>query len=95
MMKTHTRRAVLGFAGGTVAIAAMGGLDALFIDVAEAMPIASDPGKLGTETGKSPPPVTEAQWGPPPRARRRPVRRRRRWVCRWHRGRRVCGWRWF
>ncbi|MCI4678032.1 hypothetical protein K9U39_17290 [Rhodoblastus acidophilus] len=22
-------------------------------------------------------------------------RRRRRWVCRWHRGRRVCGWRWY
>jgi hypothetical protein len=21
-------------------------------------------------------------------------RRRRRWVCWWHRGRRVCGWRW-
>jgi hypothetical protein len=21
-------------------------------------------------------------------------RRRRRWVCRWRRGRRVCGWRW-
>jgi len=25
----------------------------------------------------------------------RPARpRRRRWVCWWHRGRRVCGWRW-
>ena len=24
---------------------------------------------------------------------RRPPRRRR-WVCWWHRGRRVCGWRW-
>ncbi len=23
-----------------------------------------------------------------------PRRRRRRWVCWWHRGRRVCGWRW-
>lgn len=22
-------------------------------------------------------------------------RRRRRWACWWHRGRRVCGWRWF
>jgi hypothetical protein len=22
-------------------------------------------------------------------------RRRRRWVCWWRRGRRVCGWRWF
>jgi hypothetical protein len=25
----------------------------------------------------------------------RPARpRRRRWVCWWHRGRRICGWRW-
>ena len=32
----------------------------------------------------------EAQWrGPPPRGRRR-----RRWVCWWRRGRRVCEWRW-
>ncbi len=23
------------------------------------------------------------------------VHRRRRWVCWWHRGRRICGWRWF
>ncbi len=23
-----------------------------------------------------------------------PRRRRRRWVCWWHRGRRICGWRW-
>jgi len=28
-----------------------------------------------------------------PRHRHRP--RRRRWVCWWNRGRRVCGWRWF
>ena len=25
---------------------------------------------------------------------RSPRRRRRRWVCWWRRGRRVCGWRW-
>jgi hypothetical protein len=32
---------------------------------------------------------------PPPRPVPRPRHRRhRRWVCRWHRGRRVCGWRW-
>ncbi|MBK3666094.1 hypothetical protein JJE66_33345 [Bradyrhizobium diazoefficiens] len=31
----------------------------------------------------------------PPHRPRPPVhRRRRRWVCWWHRGRRHCGWRW-
>jgi hypothetical protein len=94
-MNTHTRRAFLGFARGAVATAAIGALGARFIEVAEAMPIAPDSGKLGTEIGKSSPLVTQAQWGPPPRGRRRPpVRRRRRWVCWWRRGRRVCGWRW-
>jgi len=29
----------------------------------------------------------------PPRRRRYYRRRHRRWVCWWHRGRRVCGWR--
>lgn len=30
----------------------------------------------------------------PGRHHRRHRRRHRRWVCWWHRGRRVCGWRW-
>lgn len=43
--------------------------------------------------------IEETQWGaplprrpPPPRHRHRP--RHRVWRCWWHRGRRVCGWRW-
>ena len=86
-MNAHTRRAFLGFAGVAVTAAAIGASGACFIEVAEAMPIAPDPGKLGTETAKSPPLVTPVQWGPG-------WRRRRRWVCWWHRGRRRCGWRW-
>jgi hypothetical protein len=45
-------------------------------------------------------PVEEAQWVDPAhrrydrRWRRRNRRRARRWVCWWHRGRRVCDWRW-
>jgi len=47
----------------------------------EAAPLATDK-RLPTRTDNH---VTEAQWGRP---------RRRRWVCWWSRGRRVCGWRW-
>lgn len=86
IMNAHTRRAFFGFAGVAVAAAAIGASGARFIEVAEAMPIAPDPGKRGMDVEKSSPLVTQAQWGPP--------RRRRRWVCWWHRGRRRCGWRW-
>jgi hypothetical protein len=46
--------------------------------------------------------VEKTQMGPPPRPHPRPPHRpphhsprhrHRRWVCWWHRGRRVCGWR--
>jgi hypothetical protein len=49
--------------------------------------------------------VEKVQLGPPPRPHPRPPHRpphrphpmprprHRRWVCRWHRGRRICGWR--
>jgi len=99
-MTTHTRRAVLGFAGGAVATASMGALGAGFIEIADAMPIAPDPGKIGTEIGTSSPLVTQVQSGPrppgsgrppatgggrrPPPRRRPPPVRRRR---RW-----VCWW---
>jgi hypothetical protein len=86
-MSSHTRRAFLSLAGGAIATAAIGALGAHFIDIAEAVPIAPDTGKLGAEIGTSSSLVTQVQWG-----WRRP--RRRRWVCWWHRGRRRCGWRW-
>ena len=45
----------------------------------EAVPIALEKSPAGLPDEL----VEQAQWG-----------RRRRWVCTWHRGRRVCGWRW-
>jgi hypothetical protein len=88
-MSAPTRRDFLGLARGTVAVAAVGALGAGFIGAAEAMPVAPDLGHV--EQGSHP--VTEAQWGQPPRPGWR-GRRRPRWVCWWHRGRRRCGWRW-
>lgn len=38
------------------------------------------------------PPIARPPRRPVARPRRRPIHRRR-WVCWWHRGRRVCGWR--
>ena|SRR5215207_9898516 len=75
----------------------------LLPDVAEAIPLAmqKDPGKDAGEfkletqgPGTRPPgrPPTRPS-RPPPHWHRR-HRRRRRWVCWWHRGRRRCGWRW-
>ena len=40
--------------------------------------------------------IEDVQWRPPPRhwhGNNWRGRRGRRWVCWWHRGRRVCGWR--
>ena len=85
-MTEHTRRAFIGrLAQGAAAAAAAGTLIGPLFEVAEAMPIA--PYRNGAI--KPPDPITQAQVvvvGP--------RRRRRRWVCWWHRGRRVCGWRW-
>jgi len=64
----------------------------LLPSVAEAAPIALEKG-LAAKTDR---PVEQVQWGPPPRPGWGPPHRRgrrRRWVCWWHRGRRVCGWR--
>jgi hypothetical protein len=78
-MNAPSRRTFLGLAQNAVAAAAVGAIGVRFIEAAEAMPVAPDLGQART------PPdfVTQVQW-----------RRRRRWVCWWHRGRRRCGWRW-
>jgi hypothetical protein len=97
-MDTPTRRAFLGFAQNAVAAAAVGAIAVHFIEAAEAMPIAHDLGQAGKPSDL----LTQAQWGPAPGwgpgpgpGWGRPTpRRRRRWVCWWHRGRRHCGWRW-
>lgn len=78
-MNAPTRRTFLGLAQNAVAAAAVGAIGVRFIEAAEAMPVDPDLGQAGTP----PDLVTQVQW-----------RRRRRWVCRWRRGRRVCGWRW-
>jgi hypothetical protein len=77
-MNAPTRRAFLGLARNALAAAAVGTIGVRFIEAAEAMP-AADLGQAVTP----PDLVTQVQW-----------RRRRRWVCWWHRGRRRCGWRW-
>lgn len=91
-MTAPTRRDFLGLAQSAIAAAAVGAIAVRFIDGAKAMPVAPDP----RDAGKRSDLVTEAQWGPPPRPGWGPPprRRRRRWVCWWHRGRRHCGWRW-
>ncbi|MCK1392479.1 twin-arginine translocation signal domain-containing protein [Bradyrhizobium sp. 1] len=90
-MSATTRRDFLGFAQKAVAAAAVSAIAVHFVEGAEAMPVASNPGPAD----KRPDFVTEAQWGPGWGPGPRRGRRRRRWVCWWHRGRRVCGWRWF
>ncbi|OAE97687.1 hypothetical protein AYJ54_34720 [Bradyrhizobium centrolobii] len=102
-MHAPSRRAFLGLATNAIAVAAIGAAGTRLIGVAEAMPV--DPG-LG-QAGESSAAVMPAQWGPPPGPGwgappprpgwgppPPPRRRRRRWVCWWHRGRRQCGWRW-
>lgn len=83
-MNTPTRRTFLGLAQNAVATAAVGAIGVRFIEAAEAMPVARDLGQDLAQAHTSPDLVTQVQW-----------RRRRRWVCWWHRGRRRCGWRWF
>jgi hypothetical protein len=82
-METINRRAMMR---GLLCIAAAGAGAALSSSSADAMPI--DTGLANAPDGL----IEQAQWGrPPPRHWHGP--RRRRWVCWWHRGRRVCGWR--
>ena len=80
-MATPSRRAFLALAQKAIVAGAVGGIAICATKDAEAMPIAPIP--LGH--GDSSDLVTQVQW------RRRP---RRRWVCWWRRGRRICGWRW-
>jgi hypothetical protein len=65
---------------GVTAIAAAG--VSLVPKAAEALPVTADGLNALKPTTDL---IEKAQW-------RRG--RRRRWVCWWHRGRRVCGWRW-
>lgn len=93
-----TRRNFLGFAEGALTVAIAGAIGVRFIDAAQALPVSSD---LGKPPGP-PDLLTHAQLVGPSRGpgwrsvpgRRRPPPPRRHWVCRWHRGRRHCGWRW-
>jgi hypothetical protein len=79
-MKTIDRR---GFARAILIGAAAAGLG---LAPATAMPLDDRvPGALDNSIERT------QWWGAPPR--RRPPRRRV-WRCWWHRGRRVCGWRW-
>ncbi len=95
-MDAPTRRAFLNVVRNAAAAATVGAIGVGIIEAVEAMPIVPDSG----QSAKLPAPLTQAQWGPPPRPGRpprpgwRPPPRRRRWVCWWHRGRRRCGWRW-
>ena len=67
----------------------------------EAMPLALEK-SLGNEADDLKVKVQAVASHPSRRPSRRPSRPvprprhrgHRRWVCRWHRGRRVCGWRW-
>jgi hypothetical protein len=84
-MNTIDRRRMLrnilsGAAVATAAVAAAGLV--LIPDEVEADPLATE--MTGTAAGFTD--YAQAVVVGP--------RRRRRWVCWWHRGRRVCGWRW-
>jgi hypothetical protein len=76
-------------------------MEKTFPNTVEAMPLALEKGlrneaddlKVKVQAVASRP--SRRPGRPPPRPVPRPRHRRhRRWVCRWHRGRRVCGWRW-
>jgi hypothetical protein len=79
--------------GGVVAAAAVSTVAAgIMSGPAGAMPRVLDnlPGKLDNLVREAQ--VVERRHRHRHRRRRPP---RKRWVCRWHRGRRVCGWTWW
>lgn len=87
---------------GILYVAVAAGFSAIpLLNTVDAMPLALEKG-LGNEAGDLKVRVqavasrpSRRPVRPPPRPVPRPRHRRhRRWVCRWHRGRRVCGWRW-
>lgn len=90
-MAAVTRRTLLGsiLPGAAIATAGVATLGwTLMPDTAEALPL----GAARINPLPDDPLLHKAQVvivNPPYR------RRRRRWVCWWHRGRRVCGWRWW
>jgi hypothetical protein len=77
-------RDILSGAAVITAAVATAGL-ALIPDEVEADPLATELSLAGTAAGFTD--YAQVVVGGP-------RRRRRRWVCWWHRGRRVCGWRW-
>jgi hypothetical protein len=83
-MTTIDRRSML-MGLGTAAVAAAG--LALMPNAAEAIPLSS--GMAGGVVRTEDDLIAKAQV-----VMHSGRRRRRRWVCWWHRGRRVCGWRW-
>ena len=80
-MRTIDRRTLFRGVLVTVAATAAGAL--LGAGAAESMPLS------GNAVARPDAPIAKAQ------AVVVAPRRRRRWACWWHRGRRVCGWRWF
>ena len=91
-MIAMSRRAILTniLPGAVVAVAGVGTIGwAVAPEVADAMPLAI----AKRNHVKVDDPVVKAQAVVVHPSRRR-GRRRRRWVCWWHRGRRRCGWRW-
>ena len=91
-MDAMSRRAMLTnvLPGAVVAIAGVGTIGwAVAPEVADAMPLAIAKGNHVKVDDL----VVKAQVVVVNPGRRR-GRRRRRWVCWWHRGRRRCGWRW-
>lgn len=80
---------------GILCVAVAAGFAATSLsDTVEAMPFALEK-DLGRKVGdlREKPQLVASR---PPRRPLGPHRhhRRRRWVCWWHRGRHVCGWRW-
>jgi hypothetical protein len=66
--------------------------DALPLGIARGARVEAD--ELVEKVQMGPPPRPHPLPGPrPPHRPHRPPHRPRRWVCRWHRGRRICGWR--
>jgi hypothetical protein len=95
-MDTIDRRSALR---GILCVAVVAGFSASsFLNTVEATPLALEKDlKRKADLKENVPAVARR---PPRRPVARPPRRpprhrrRRRWVCWWHRGRRVCGWRW-
>lgn len=91
-MTVMSRRALLAnLLPGAVAVAGIATVGlSLMPDEASAMPALSP----SPDQAKPDDLVEKVQWGYRHHGWRRGPRHRR-WVCWWHRGRRICGWRWY